>query len=106
MSQERDLSTRVRDGEFKNKVEYPRHTAPRFGKVGRDFHSFRHERLQAYHEGEREAHDRFKLACFREFGIEQNPKRELLWSKSWELGHASGLSEVLNYLSDLVELIR
>lgn len=41
-----------------------------------------------------------------EFGVEHNTKRDLLYSKAWERGHASGLSEVYNSYLDLVDLIK
>jgi len=51
-------------------------------------------------------YDEFKLEVFKELGIENNPKKELLYSKAWELGHSSGFSEIWNYATDLVELIK
>jgi hypothetical protein len=47
----------------------------------------------------------FKADLFKELGIENNPKRDKLFSKAWELGHSSGYSEVYSYADDLVELI-
>lgn len=41
----------------------------------------------------------------KEHGVENNPKRGLLWAKAWEHGHSSGYSEVENYYRDFVELI-
>ena len=35
-----------------------------------------------------------------------HPKAPLLFSKAWEMGHSSGLSEVHNYYVDLLELVK
>ncbi len=43
---------------------------------------------------------------FREFGVEDNSKRETAYALAYEYGHASGYSEVYNYFSDLVNLIK
>lgn len=50
--------------------------------------------------------DQFKNDLFEELSITDNPKRELLFQKAWELGHSSGYSEVYLYACDLVDLIR
>ena len=47
-----------------------------------------------------------KVRVFQETGTTDNPKREQLWSKAWELGHSAGVSEVEYYYCDLVELIK
>ena len=52
-----------------------------------------------------ELHEQFKRELFEELGILDNPKREELFSKAWELGHSAGYSEVYNYARDLVDLI-
>lgn len=49
--------------------------------------------------------EQFKQDAFKELGIENHPKRELLYKKAWELGHSGGLSEVWYYLSELADLI-
>jgi hypothetical protein len=49
--------------------------------------------------------EELKLDLFREHGIENNPKREKLWSKAWEHSHAYGLSEIAGTFEDLLDLI-
>lgn len=49
---------------------------------------------------------RFRQDLFEDLGIQDNPKRDLLFEKAWELGHSSGLQEVYSYAEDLVGLIR
>ena len=41
-----------------------------------------------------------------DYGIEGNPKRDVLWNIAYEWGHSSGLSEVERVYDDLVELIK
>ena len=49
--------------------------------------------------------DKFKKDLFDELGIANNPKREKLYAKAYQMGHAYGYSEIYGYASDLVELI-
>jgi len=41
-----------------------------------------------------------------EFGVADSPKAAKAYSLAWGYGHSSGYSEVHNYFSDLVELIK
>jgi hypothetical protein len=43
---------------------------------------------------------------FEEFGVTDNPKKELCYSIAYDMGHAYGFSEVYSKFSDLVELIK
>lgn len=47
----------------------------------------------------------FKADLEEQFGTAGNPKADALYRIAWELGHASGYSDVLSYYSDLAELI-
>ncbi len=55
-------------------------------------------------EAEKEA--AFKAQLFKDLGIEDHPKKDILYRIAWEWGHAYGLHEVRTYAEDLVELIR
>lgn len=48
----------------------------------------------------------FKKDLLEELGVTDNPKANLLFEKAWELGHSHGLTEVVSYAHDLVDLIR
>ena len=48
----------------------------------------------------------FKADLEREEGVEDNPKRDLLFEIAWDEGHADGYSEVWNHYTALAELIR
>lgn len=61
--------------------------------------------IKPYQDEQSVLHDEFKRDLFEDLGIEENPKKELLFAKAWEQGHSSGFSEVYNYAAELVELI-
>lgn len=52
------------------------------------------------------AEKKFKNDLFEELEIQDNPKRELLYQKAYELGHSYGCSEVFYYAKELAELIK
>lgn len=62
--------------------------------------------LERYNECIQELTDEFKKDLFEEFGVTDNPKRERAYAYAWDKGHASGLGEVYNEFSDIVELIK
>lgn len=86
------IHNRIANGEFRPKTEYVSHRIDP-------------EKNKAYRQEEIDCHKRFKQALFEEHGVENNPKRELCFSKAWEKGHAYGMDEVANVFDDLVELI-
>lgn len=52
------------------------------------------------------AEQQFKEDLFEELEIQDNPKRELLYQKAYEMGHSYGFSEIYCYACELVELIK
>ncbi len=50
--------------------------------------------------------DEFKQAIFKEYGIEDHPKGELIWAKSWEKGHSGGYSQIEIEFLDMLDLIK
>lgn len=49
----------------------------------------------------------FKNDLEDEFGVSHDhPKAKRLFDLAWEYGHSSGYNEVLNFYSDLVDLIK
>lgn len=92
----RSVAEKIRDGAYKvANLEYPSPKDPD-----------KQAKRQAYQAAQAELHEQFKQDLFRENGVVGNPKAELCFQKAWEMGHASGVSEVENYFSDLVELIK
>lgn len=49
--------------------------------------------------------EEFKADLFKEFGVSNNPKRDLCFERAYDIGHSFGYSEVYNVFSDLVDLI-
>jgi len=49
--------------------------------------------------------EEFKRDLFYDLGISENPKREMLYAKAYEMGHSSGYSEIYSVACDLVDLI-
>lgn len=50
--------------------------------------------------------DAFKKALAEEYGVKGNPKFERCYSIAYSMGHSSGFSDVENYFSEIVELIK
>ncbi len=59
-----------------------------------------------YREEQYKIGNEFKLALFKEYGVENHPKAEKAFSMAWEAGHAEGYSNVEFHFSELVELIK
>ncbi len=78
-----------------------------------DFAKYKHKLLYvrdpeanaARREEERNLMVMFKQDLFIELDIENNPKREKLFSLAWANGHSYGYSEVYNQAIDLIDLI-
>jgi hypothetical protein len=51
-------------------------------------------------------YNEFKRDLFEEFGVENHPKREIVFEMAWERAHSSGYYEVYLAFEDLVELIK
>lgn len=59
-----------------------------------------------YYDDEKARYEAFINDLYDEFDVQNNPKKELLYAKAYEMGHSGGYSEIYNYFSDLVDLIR
>ena len=64
------------------------------------------EKRKAYYAESARLLAKFREDCFRELGVEQNPKREQAWRLAWDMRHSSGYAEVYSYFSKLVDLIK
>ena len=58
-----------------------------------------------YRNEEQQKHDEFKEDIFKEFDVLNNPKKDPLFDKVWDIGHSNGYYEVYVTFEDLVELI-
>lgn len=92
MSDNRSIHDKIRAGEYQTKWKFVRR---------RDDP----EAFAAYQADIARLDKQFRVDLFAELGITNNPKRDLLFEKAWDMGHASGYEEVANYALDLVELI-
>ena len=119
-------------GEYKNTTNYPERPkkpvipkdfkptdsegmaskAQAWGKYGKELEAYDvsmlvyKQKLDAYHNGESSMIAKFKTDALEELGLGNHPKADVLFGKAWEHGHASGLSEVWNWMQDLAELLQ
>lgn len=49
--------------------------------------------------------EEFKLALFKEYGVQNHPKREKMYSVAYEKGHSNGYSSIESEFSTLVEVV-
>lgn len=61
--------------------------------------------MAEYKEETDRLHEQFKQDLFNDLGIAENPKREELFEKAWELGHHK-FDAAFHWAEDLVKLIR
>lgn len=64
------------------------------------------KQIKDYNNELRALEEEFKQDLFKEFGVENNPKRERCYNLAYEEGHGYGLSTVYDKFEDLVELIK
>lgn len=64
------------------------------------------EQKKLYYNEESRLHQQFIDDLEKENGMENNPKKDILWAKAWEHGHSSGYEDVINIYEDLIELVK
>jgi hypothetical protein len=69
-------------------------------------HTLYIEAKKKYNEDLKNLNKEFELALYKEYGVENNPKREKAYRMAQERGHSSGFSEIENIFVDLLELIK
>lgn len=62
--------------------------------------------LREYYKKTNAIEHEFKDYLFKKFDVELHPKREDVYLKAYEHGHASGFSEIECWFADLVDIIR
>lgn len=92
---------------------YPKTSTPEDYRAYADALEKYQAEMEAYRRARKEAlaeenrlHKQFRADVEAEYGTAGNPKSDLLWDLAWRYGISSGLSEVLTYYDDLVDLIR
>lgn len=78
-------------------IQYPNEKMPRAIFI---------EAKKLYYTKRANLDEEFELALFKEYGVEDNPKREKCFQLAWERGHSSGYNEVEIQFSEIVELIK
>lgn len=61
--------------------------------------------MNAYRKSEDDGLKQFEKDLAEDFGVSSHPNKDKLYSLAWNYGHSSGLMEVYNYYSELVELL-
>jgi hypothetical protein len=91
---EKTLHERVNDGEFNSKLPYPLSRSPEAK-----------EKQKAHREDVARLNGEFKAAALAKTGLAGHPKADKAYAMAWDLGHASGLHEVLGYLEEIAEVL-
>ena len=108
-----DLLQKCNSGYYNTKVPYPKKEdfkdIHKCDKCEHIHHVFDkdgyHKAVNDYHKENNRMYELFKQDCFKYYGIENNPAREVIFSKAWEEGHSSGFSEVANCMSDIIDFV-
>ena len=61
--------------------------------------------VREYHSKANDIFNQFKEELFRKYQIISSPRSEFLWSRCWEEGHSSGLSEIENVFENWVDIL-
>ena len=70
------------------------------------WNNFSREQKEEWRKRKGELERDWKEWLFREYGVENNPKREKCFDIAWEEGRSNGYYEVDVYFSRYVELIK
>lgn len=90
----------------KDNPEYCKECGVRIGDKGREVLEEHNKLIEAYNEEDTRLHYLFMKDLFEEFGVTDNPKKDKCFNLAWRYGHSVGFSEVYNYFSDFIELIK
>jgi hypothetical protein len=114
--QPRSVYDKLRDGDYKNALPYPPHAASvgqrilrgdeAAKKIAVPDQAERARMIGAYREEESRLTEQFKADALAEVGLTGHPKADKVYHLAWEYGHSAGLSEVMNYLPELAELVK
>ena len=94
----------IKDGE---KWHYPElnYFHLKFERLGKCDNKYK-ELKDEYNEESKRIYEEFKNDLFEELDITDNPKKEILFSKAWDMSHSYGFESVYYKAEDLVELIK
>ena len=71
-----------------------------------DFIEEAKKQADLYNAEEKHLRDLWINDLYEEYGVKDNPKADDAYHLAYEYGHAYGYSNIENYFSDLVELIK
>lgn len=94
-----DIYEHIKNDNYKNQMTYP---SKKDFENKDDYIAARHR----YSEETRRLEAQFKADLLAYHEVVDHPKADLCFNLAWEHGHASGYSEVANYFSEFVELIK
>lgn len=83
-----NVNEKIVAGAYENKVPYSK------------------ENREAYRAESRKMEKKFRREIEKEFGLEDHPKRDLLWQLAWDHGHAHGWAEIYYWYDDLAALLK
>lgn len=92
MSSPTDIYQKINEGYYNTKVPY----------ASRNDDAQQHK---LYIEDSRRLEEEFKKDALQFVELSNHPKAEKTYAMAWDYGHASGYSEVMNYLTDFAELV-
>ena len=61
--------------------------------------------LKTYHDEQNKLHEEFRNDCFNYYGIQNDPSRDVIFSRAWEQGHSSVYYEVFNEIDNILEFV-
>lgn len=123
---EQDIRQKIKDSGYDPKTSYP--AKPSYPSIlHKTASQLTHEELKSiprikeeyekataafsqesliYREEENKLCDQFENDCAEAFEMTNHPKRQAVWSKAWEHGHANGYHAVLDWYSEFAEIAK
>lgn len=113
-----DVHTKIKNGDYENKLPYPR--KPNGGIVlnAKDTAAFLkafkaydaalvdyHAAREAYIVENGQIYAQFKADVLAELGLTDHPKAEKLFGMAWDRGHSEGYASVLSVAEDYADLL-
>ena len=110
-----DVLDKIKNGDYKNKKQYPVRANFKIMKLceycGQSYKDKKSE--EEYKNAHREYRietstlmKQFRNDLFEEAEIIEHPKADKIWNLAWERGHSSGLAEVYDYFFEYLDLIK
>jgi len=117
-----DVWTKLESNAYQNRDTYP--SRPRKPLLARDatpaqlrayadqLENYDHmikehlNQVASYHARSAVLENQFRDDLESFYHMKGHDKADLLYSKAWHMGHSGGLTEVANYYSDLIELVK